>query len=214
MLSMILLTSGIKDNFAYLFFSSVFICTALEYFTSWLLEKLVGVKWWDYSAITKFNLNGRISLGSSLAFGIVSTLVTYYLHPQVKFFVSSLGNLLNPLAVALTCLLLLDVFASAYAVGRIKDSKALRKISGDQTNEIKRLTRAAIAQLITGKNFAEQKIAAAKKSAERQFLKTKKSAKRQFNKTKKNTQKKIRQTQKNFQKKQKEFKQKFNQLTS
>jgi len=56
--------------------------TALEYATSWVMEKLFHTRWWDYSQ-NKFNLNGRVCLQNSIAFGILSIVIIRFLQPQV-----------------------------------------------------------------------------------------------------------------------------------
>ena len=38
-----------KDSIFALFCMSVFICSILEYFTSYIMEKLFNARWWDYS---------------------------------------------------------------------------------------------------------------------------------------------------------------------
>lgn len=189
MLVMLILTSGLKTHFIAFFFSSILICTTIEYIASWLLERLAGIRWWDYSETEKYHLNGRVSLKTSLLFGFISILITYVIHPYVASFVIWLATFVDIVFLAQICaaILALDIFASSYAVGAIKNNKELRRITGDQTNEIKRLARSAIAQLITGKTLAEQKFATTKKRA----------------------QKTLRRTQRNFQKKQRAFKKKL-----
>ena len=49
---------------------SVVICSILEYSTSYILEKIFNTRWWDYS-MDKFNINGRICLGTMIPFGIL-----------------------------------------------------------------------------------------------------------------------------------------------
>lgn len=60
------------------------ICTigsaALEYATSYVLEKKYHARWWDYSSIP-LNLNGRISLPTTLGFGLAGVLVVKVLLP-------------------------------------------------------------------------------------------------------------------------------------
>lgn len=62
------------------FLLAILFTSALEYFASWLLEKLFSVKRWDYSSY-KFNLNGRVCLKNSLLFGIMGLLVEYGVQP-------------------------------------------------------------------------------------------------------------------------------------
>lgn len=66
---------------------SVFITlAALEYFTNWLLEKVFGLRLWDYSS-KKFNLNGRVCLQNSALFGILGILLAFVIHPAVLDFI-------------------------------------------------------------------------------------------------------------------------------
>lgn len=180
MTAMLVLTSGLKDKSIVVFFlASILICSGIEYFASWFLERLVGIRWWDYSETEKYQLNGRISLKNSIIFGLISTFTAYIVHPWVLQLLTFLGTYidLNLLARVCAILLTLDVVASSYAVGVVKNDKALRKKTGDQTNEIKRLARGAIAQLITGKTRAEQKFAETKRSAKKRLTETKRSLK-------------------------------------
>lgn len=60
------------------FFGSII----LEYPTSVILEKLFHAYWWDYS-IAPLNINGRISLFSSIGFGIGALIIVYIINPNV-----------------------------------------------------------------------------------------------------------------------------------
>ena len=70
-------------NLPLLFIAAVIITSALEYFTSWLMEKLFNMRWWDYSK-HRFNLNGRICLVNSILFGIMSIVLLYVIQPLVN----------------------------------------------------------------------------------------------------------------------------------
>ena len=65
----ILTLSKYKQDPVALFFLSAILCSALEYVTSFLLEKIFHNMWWDYFDM-KFNLNGRICLLNTVLFGI------------------------------------------------------------------------------------------------------------------------------------------------
>lgn len=71
---------GRTNSLPVLFVAAIALTTALEYLTAILLEKLFNDKWWDYSMFP-LNLKGRISLISSLVFGVMSVLLIKYLHP-------------------------------------------------------------------------------------------------------------------------------------
>lgn len=52
----------------------------LGYITSWGLEKLFHAAWWDYSDFP-LNLHGRISLFTSMGFGLAGLLVVHAIAP-------------------------------------------------------------------------------------------------------------------------------------
>ena len=85
---------GRLTNVFLIFLAAAVLTCALEYATSWLLEKLFDAKWWDYST-RRFNLNGRVSLAGGLVFGVLSVLLVRLLHP----FVASLTDRLSPHAL-------------------------------------------------------------------------------------------------------------------
>ena len=63
-----------------LFFMTVLTCGTLEYFTSWIMEKLFKARWWDYSK-RRFNLDGRVCLGTLIPFGLFGLILTYFTNP-------------------------------------------------------------------------------------------------------------------------------------
>ena len=66
--------------------------SGLEYLTSFFMELIFHMRWWDYS--DKFmNLNGRICLRNSLLFIGLVVLVIYGLHPVIINLVSYVMNI-------------------------------------------------------------------------------------------------------------------------
>ena len=63
----------------------------LEYSTSWLLEKLFHAYWWDYRD-SPLNINGRICLPASLAFGVAGLVVVYLVYPVVHRMTAGLSS--------------------------------------------------------------------------------------------------------------------------
>lgn len=63
------------------FMLSMGICSILEYVTSVLLERMWGVRWWDYSGHF-MNMNGRICLLGAVCFGLGGMLLNCYLLPR------------------------------------------------------------------------------------------------------------------------------------
>lgn len=66
-IAMILTLTKYKSDFFLLFAMAIVICSILEYFTSYFMEKLFHVRWWDYTR-RKYNLNGRICAETMIPF--------------------------------------------------------------------------------------------------------------------------------------------------
>ena len=88
------------------------ICSALEYFCSWFLEKQWDLRWWDYSE-NFCNLNGRICLAGALTFGTAALLLLYLLLPWFEKFYEKIPPRIRKAGGML--LLLLFVADGAYA---------------------------------------------------------------------------------------------------
>ena len=74
-----------------LFLASMILCTTVEYFVSWLMEKLFHTRWWDYSHY-KIQLNGRICLLNSILFGFLGVVVIHFVYPLMTDLLNSLGQ--------------------------------------------------------------------------------------------------------------------------
>ena len=134
-LLIILLVGNSKSDLLAVFLKSILVCSVLEYFTSYFMEKLFHARWWDYSK-NKYNINGRICLETMLPFGILSTIVIYVVHPLVIKFVSLFSNtLLIILTILFGILFIVDNIVSFNVMFNIK--KEFHKIKKDNTNYIK-----------------------------------------------------------------------------
>ena len=80
-----------EDNPVLLFIFGAIIACALEYTTSYVMEKLFNARWWDYSKY-KFNLNGRICLGAALIFGAFAVFLIKLAHPYVSKWTSGINK--------------------------------------------------------------------------------------------------------------------------
>ncbi|MBO4862915.1 MAG: DUF975 family protein [Eubacterium sp.] len=81
-LLIILLLKPFREDPRKLFVGTVFVCGGVEYFTSWILEKLFDAKWWDYTGYF-LNVNGRICFEGLLVFGMAGLAFTYILSPML-----------------------------------------------------------------------------------------------------------------------------------
>ena len=65
------------------FVGGMLITSTLEYFTSWLMEKLFNARWWDYSK-RPFNIKGRVCLLNSTLFGLLCLFLSFDLNPRIE----------------------------------------------------------------------------------------------------------------------------------
>lgn len=127
-----------------LFIMAIVICSILEYFTSYFMEKLFKARWWDYSR-RKFNINGRICLETMIPFGLLGCLIMYFVNP---FFVSIYSkipsNILIIISSVLFTIFLTDNIISYTIMFKMKIPKI--KISKDNTEEITEYVRSILAK--------------------------------------------------------------------
>lgn len=125
--------ANFKNSIFLLFILSLIICSFAEYFISVILEKLFNLRWWDYSK-EKFNINGRVCLKNSIAFGILGVLVVKFITPFLLKFLFTLKNkTINFLTIFLIIILIIDLIISSYFSLKIKSKKSNR----DSTIKIK-----------------------------------------------------------------------------
>lgn len=66
-----------------LFLLVMLLCGVIEYITSFVLELLTGLKYWDYAGHF-LNINGRICLENLIQFGFGGLLCVYWLAPKIN----------------------------------------------------------------------------------------------------------------------------------
>ena len=115
------------------FCMSVIICGALEYFTSFAMEKLFNARWWDYSD-RKFNINGRICLENLVLFGIGCCLVIYGTNPWLIQAIGSIPDQVQTLLIAI--LLALHITDNVISYHIIFNLKQVSNEIKDNTIEI------------------------------------------------------------------------------
>lgn len=89
------------------FILGILITSTLEYFTSWLMEVTLHVRWWDYSHY-KYHINGRVCLLNSFLFGIMSLVLLYGVHPYVVQLVVRLKDSLIYIDLVLLVYFIID----------------------------------------------------------------------------------------------------------
>ena len=130
-----LLLHNYTNNILVLFILTMFTCSLLEYITSFLMEKIFKLRWWDYSQM-KFNINGRICLETMTPFSILGVLAIKFATP---FFITNINKLSEKtiliISIILITLFIIDVIISLTIVFKLKFvSKNIKK---DSTLDIK-----------------------------------------------------------------------------
>ena len=127
-LMVVYILAPLQNNLVLLFLCGLITTTALEYATSWLMEKLFHTSWWDYSDL-KFNLNGRVCLKFSIIFGLLSVVAVKLLYPPFFSMVAKIPLWAKPwLGWGLTISLLADAGMTVYGIlslnGKLEELKA------------------------------------------------------------------------------------------
>ena len=130
-----LLLHNYTNNILVLFILTMFTCSLLEYITSFLMEKIFKLRWWDYSQM-KFNINGRICLETMTPFSILGVLAIKFATP---FFITNINKLSEKtiliISIILITFFIIDVIISLTIVFKLKFvSKNIKK---DSTLDIK-----------------------------------------------------------------------------
>ncbi len=116
----ILFLTPVQGNILALFLLGMLVTTVVEYLTSYLLETLFHMKWWDYSNM-RLNLHGRVCLLNSTEFGLLSVVLMRLVHPRVTHLVEGLstGWLLG-LSIALAVYFVTDTAFTVYSILALK----------------------------------------------------------------------------------------------
>lgn len=138
-LGMILYLEQYKDNIVTVFLLSVVICSVLEYFTSYIMEKLFKTRLWDYSE-KKFNLNGRICGENAILFGLGGVAIIYISHPILNEILNQLSkNAITIIGIILFIILMIDTAISFNIMNRFKKTISNIETKKDSTTEFKKM---------------------------------------------------------------------------
>lgn len=126
-----------------IFLAGAVLASAVEYFTSWAMEKLFHARWWDYSK-HRFNLNGRICLSISAAWGLLATVFVYQIQPHFESLIAWLYRLSSWLPPIMAAVLL-----AALAVDTVISARIARALGNklEQLDKLGELIRAHLESL-------------------------------------------------------------------
>ena len=126
-----------------IFLMTAAICDTLEYVTSYALEKIFHLRWWDYTDNTRLSLNGRISLDTTIAFGVGGLILLQFIQPGFRAVIDFLPFWLEAMiaAVALAVMLADTMMSSkiAWQARKVFGKNGFKNI--DVTSELKKLIR-------------------------------------------------------------------------
>ncbi len=119
MCSIYLFCTPFANNPFLVFIVGLVVATSIEYLTGMIMEKLFHASWWDYSHF-KCNLNGKICLRISIAWGILALVFTCYIQP---FFVILVGKIPKIPGTIVLCILIIlftvDCIFSTYSAFKL-----------------------------------------------------------------------------------------------
>jgi uncharacterized membrane protein len=107
MLIVILALSNYHKGLFRLFIGSTLFITVFEYISGFLLYHLLGKRLWSYSEYP-FNLDGYISLQTSILFGLACVFVIRLVHPHIR-------NVINRIPVKSGRVILIGIYAIVVA---------------------------------------------------------------------------------------------------
>lgn len=125
------LHGGFKNPVLTFIFGAI-VTSILEYFTSWIMEKLFHMRWWDYSHY-KFQINGRVCLLNSTCFGLASVLLCHVVQPWLWARITGLGAAITvPLASFIFGIYLMDTILSVRSAFQLSSQMGkLRKLQAE-----------------------------------------------------------------------------------
>lgn len=118
---MLLVSSPFQDNLFLVFIAGCVGATVLEYITGVTMETLFKIRYWDYSD-QPFNFQGHVCLGTSLAWGGLTILMTRFVHKPVEMLVLAMpAKAINAVTLLLTVYIVSDFAISFKAAMDLKN---------------------------------------------------------------------------------------------
>lgn len=106
----------VKENVILLFLGGMIICSAVELFGGWVLDKIFHMRWWDYSD-RPFNIGGYICLPFSIMWGFAVVFAVKFVHTPIMKLVRHMPKLAQ--------IIVIIVFSIAFIIDMIVTLKNL-----------------------------------------------------------------------------------------
>jgi uncharacterized membrane protein len=118
---MLVVSMPFQDSIVKTYIAGCIGATVLEYVTGMIMEALFKVRYWDYSKLP-FNIKGRVCLGTTLAWGLLTILMTELIHVPIETFMLAIPeSVLNVVTLLLTVYIVADFTLSFKAAVDLRD---------------------------------------------------------------------------------------------
>lgn len=139
-----------------LFSVTILVCGVLEYFTSYIMEKIFHARWWDYSE-NRFNINGRVCLETIIPFGILGLALIYIVNPFIFDNLAKVPeNILNIIAIIIAVIFAIDNLVSFKVISNVRSAtkKFDEENPKDNTEEISQ----KVKEFLKNKSFLNRRL--------------------------------------------------------
>ena len=150
---MLVVSMPLQDNIVLTYLAGCVGATVLEYVTGVVMEALFHMRYWDYSDM-KFNFQGHVCLGTSLAWGGLTILMTEFVHLPVEAFMLAIPQ--RPLIIGtqvVTVFIFVDFALSFKAAIDLRD--VLKKMEHAKEEMVRIQKRLDALISTTGQGMAE-----------------------------------------------------------
>ena len=143
MLGVLMALIPIENNIILLFLGGILICSVIELFGGWILDKIFHMRWWDYSD-NKFNIGGYVCLAFSIMWGMAVVFAVKFVHHPIMAGVKKIPNSVKLIIIiVLSVIFIIDMIVTLKNLIGIKQSLGqLDKVAeelhnvGDQLKDV------------------------------------------------------------------------------
>lgn len=156
-ISLIITLNRYKDNNVKLFLYGMLVGCTVEYFTSYIGELIMHVKWWDYSN-DFLNIHGRTCLFYAICWGVLTIPLIKYINPYVdkcidKATLKIQNSILKFTITCITLFMAIDALISCYALDNF-----LARVADEHNIKIVGVESEAESSYIATKLFSNEKM--------------------------------------------------------
>ena len=130
---LILYIENYINNIFLIFIICLIAFTILEYFASYLIEKIFHIRLWDYSKY-KHNINGRICLNKTIEFGLGGVLVVL-INPYLLILIKLVNYYIK---LIILILFIIDFIISIFIISNIKIKPKEKDSSNELSKKVKK----------------------------------------------------------------------------